>query len=161
MNKQDGVMKNIDNELDDKLEGLPVGMKSIFMNKFEPKLKEIDEKNTLKELDIQNKYLINKLPLEYYKEKIALEANYFKEQMQYKTKYLKEILDYLHKNPEYPEEKKEQDLKFTQKSIEDVRLCRQEKKDLEAFNVSRLESPAELAQSLSDEMGPDYTGVRI
>ncbi len=39
-----------------------------------------------------------------------------------------------------------------------IQFCRQEKKNIKEYLDSNLEKPSVLAESLLDEIGPDYTG---
>lgn len=128
--------------------------------KYDSKLEEIRHKSKIKnvQLDIESEYGGDATPISYYQGKLNIVAKDFKDIMQYEQKRLAELHQILSKKPGYSEDLIKEDKEFSENLIKKIRGCREEKKNIGTFITSRLESPAELAESLVDEMGPDYTG---
>jgi len=94
-------------------------------------------------------------------QKINTESSGFKKNIQALQKEEEEVYKEVQKTPDYVKhtEKYETEREdFKEKLQNSVRLCREEKKNINSFLESRLEKPSELAQSLAEEMGPDYGG---
>jgi hypothetical protein len=95
------------------------------------------------------------LPIAYFTQKVSIESNSHKKIVQLKQQELKALDEALQGHKDYnPEEA----MKFRKEIEELVRKSRQEKQAIEKHLVSNLEPASELAMSLLDELGPDYTG---
>jgi hypothetical protein len=97
----------------------------------------------------------------YYQKKVDIETAGFKKITQVFEKEEEQVDKELRKKDsfsKYEEEYENERLLWKQEHNENVRACRQEKKDVKEGLNSRLEKASEMAESLLEESGPDYTG---
>lgn len=99
--------------------------------------------------------------VDYCQRKLDLEASGFKKYSHILQKEEEEIDNKIKNESYYKNFKDKYDkerAEWKEEHQENIRYCRQEKQEIKKNLESKLEKPSELAESLVDEMGPDYTG---
>jgi hypothetical protein len=126
-------------------------------SRFDQKLADNEDKYERKEKEIREE--CNNVPdILFFQKKIANTASFFKTLTQLRQKEEEAINEVLKTKPDYKESSEQKRLEWKEEIAKKVRDCRQEKQIIETHMASRLEKPSELALSLLDELGPDYTG---
>ena len=151
----------IDNELADtvrkKYKKLTVDEEMEISKYFDKKLIENEDKYKRKDHELRQE-CGNMFDILFFKKKIANTTSFFKTLTQLRQKEEEAINEKLKTKPDYDESSEQKRLEWKKEIAEKVRECRQEKQIIETHMESRLEKPSELASSLLDELGPDYTG---
>lgn len=129
--------------------------------KYKESREAITEKIEKRAMDLEDEFKDDVKSVAYYTSKIDIESARFKKLTQLLEKEEKEIDQEIKQKEDYSQIKEEYEKKrlaFIEEHKEDVKSCRQEKANIKKDIESNLEKPSEMAESLVQETGPDYTG---
>jgi hypothetical protein len=157
MADQDKIEEKLTARIDAAYKHLTPEEGTMISNKYDRLLEKIQDKGNERSLNLENLFTGLK-PINYFTQKVSQEGSVFKDLVQIKQKQEAAIHDILKTRPDYDPNSEIERQKFNDEIIVAVRASREERKKLDAYLVQNLESPCELAESLSQEMGPDYTG---
>jgi hypothetical protein len=124
--------------------------------------KELKDKLRVKFFALEEEYKDGK-SVTYFLKKVDLETANFKKTTHLLEKKEEQVHEELKKSSFYGVAEKKQEyekerLEWKEEHKENVRICRQEKQNVKKDIEANLEKPSEIAQSLVEESGPDYTG---
>lgn len=129
--------------------------------KFQESKERLTENIENRAMDLEDEFRGEIKSVAYYQQKIDIEAARFKNMTQILAKEEKEMDKEL-KNKgnysQYKEEYEKERSEWIEQHKTDVKSCRQEKNDIKEQIKSNLESSSQMAESLMQESGPDYTG---
>jgi hypothetical protein len=161
INKQEKVEDKLIDRVEKGYEKLDEGVADEILDKFEDRREKIKEKIHEKAAKLEEEFKGEIKSVEYFQKKVDIEAAGFKKLTQALEKEEEEIdkqikndQDYKNYKDKYEKERSE----WKEEHQENVRNCRQDKQDIKKHLESNLEKPGEMAESLVNETGPDYTG---
>ena len=140
---------------------LPDEVKDKILDKYEDSRNEILDKIQDKSNKLEDEYKGEIKSVDYCQRKVDLESAGFKKYSQALEKEEEEVNKKIKDEPYYknnPDKYEKERTEWKEEHKENVRNCRQEKQEIKKNLVSNLENPSEMAESLAEEMGPDYTG---
>lgn len=128
---------------------------------FSESKEKIVENVEKRAIDLEDEFKDEIKSVAYFQKKVDIEAARFKNVTQLSEKEEKEIDKEIKKKEDYSEFKEEYERERSEWIKEhklNVHSCRQEKKNLKDDLGSNLEKASEMAENLTQETGPDYTG---
>lgn len=165
--KVNGLMENQSQVENSLIERLTNGYSSLGGEKakeihpqYGERCKEIKNKIQEKAFELEEEFK-GERSVAYFQKKVDIQTAGFKKITQIFEKEEEQVDKELRKKASFEDYKEEYDKersKWKQELTENIRACRQEKKDVKESLNSRLEKASEMAESLLEESGPDYTG---
>lgn len=161
MNTQEKVEAKYLDRIDKGYEKLNQEKGEEILDKYEDPRDKITNNIYEKSLKLEDEFKKEIKSVDYFKQKLDLEANGFKKLSQILQKEEEEIDKKLKEEPDYQNYKDEYEKErseWKKEQEENVRNCRKEKQDIKEHLNSNLQKASEMAVELMDETGPDYTG---
>lgn len=161
IDKQEEVENNIIDRIEAGYKKLRSDKAMEIFEKFEPRKDKLRGDILEKSEDLEGEFRAPLKPVAYFQKKVDLESSGFKKLTQVFEKEEEEIDKELKKEPKYKNYKEEYEKErseWKEQHQENVRTCRKEKQEIKTHIESNLQKASEMAEDLSHETGPDYTG---